>query len=956
MRWVVLLLGISLIVTAAVQAPACPVINSTLLAADQQPPAVSMPVAVTLNFLGLPRAGSQTMVYVEGGETYVAISGGHTSYGLTGGDVFIAGDPTPTDGMFNITILINYYEYSYDEYYVIYNCSGIIKEGTLAVIKNIYETTYSVSDGGPIDNAWSNSWVLDLAAPYPSLPTTWFQGPDVSDSIYISVNVKEPRTLSGFTVGQINEGYLGVKAEVNSTDLVLGDDAQGLPQDNPFKASYSPSYFVWSPAGSSGVLSGSLSLLNGFPSSVELKAWFVPRYWVKPLSISPPNVPGVIALRTSYVLLNQTSEGLVALLDPASYRTIAETYISQWGNFPAAVSHLLALAMPEELPSMGPFALSFLASGSGGWYYYNLYTYAELPTEALWEPYVWLGSVEIWLEGGSLNFYIPQGGIVDFYTSLYGYLIYGGHYIQYMPEKYNGAGGYVVEAQPSDNVAWNGDLPGALIQTEMGGFGSAAVLTPWTFPAPYGVSTYGLAMMYSRWSYRSSPDYIWASLIPSNYSMQTVAVDPVTGYTGTAQGVVFTSSPQGGGQAYPADLYVAVLQPWPSERGSVGYISTFISHNGKPSGVVVWSLVPLIPCRSIYCVDPGEAWWNGQFVGDAALRGAAYGLAVMWLGNEPVDMAVYINASGARYVNGTWAGSTWPSAATYNISLGVFTLRPYVPYLILPGSAVPLPNATSGCAFVPTPPGWLLTPVRDGIFWVEFVTPQGTGLSYYYTTGVELNYTFSNFFTRILSPTVLMTAFFCQPLNGSASYPPALSSWFPSSCLLLRWLPLVISQGQYPYWTAGCLNGSAYIAGDLRPYGGFDVGLNKAELLRVDIKYIYIKPKIYINLSGIYIYVDSNSSIFIKGYYFYLSRNGTWVLRYFCPGRSLYIPWSLALKLKIYPWDPARVVPAINYSSSGSYVEYPVPLWSSFMNWWSLSDVGGPSDLTELSSLGCVKI
>ncbi|MGC9169546.1 MAG: hypothetical protein ACP5HD_02225 [Thermoproteus sp.] len=793
-----------------------------------------------------------------------------------------------------------------------------------------------------------------LPAPYRSLPTDWYLGPSLDDYVEISVAVKEPSVLSGLSVGQINEGALGISAVVNSTSLVFGDVARGLPQNNPFRTRYSPSSFSWSPQGSEGYLSGYLPLDKDFPSSVSLQAWLVPEYWTAPLEIESPNAPGIVALRTSYILLNQTAEGLVALFDP-TYRVVAETYVSQWPNFAAAVSHLLAAASSGELPSLGPFALSPLASGSGGWEYYNLYTYVEWPADVLWEPYLRFGSAEIWIEGGSANVYMPAGGVADFYASLLGYLIYGGRYVGYSPRGYGGFSGYVAVSPLSGNVAWDGHYGGVTL-TEVGGYGATSRLIPWSYPAPSDLPTYGLAMLLSRWSYSTSPDYIWATLVGGYYQYTSPATDPITGLTGVAQGAVFASPPPKG-PAYPADVYVYVLQPWGSaSQSAASYVSSVVrGNNGQPIGAILWSLVPLVPCRSLSCADPQKAWWNGEFSGNAALKGAAYGLAVMWFGKSPISVTIYVNASGARYVNGSWAGSTWPTAGTCNISLGTFQLEPHKPYLVVPGSAVPLPNS-SGCGLAPTPPGWLLTPTDDGFFWVEFVTGKTASYGYYYTTALAVNYTVSDDLGRLLRPGEIFAATFCLAINGTRPYPPSLANWFPSGCAPLGWLPLDISHGPYVYWKADCSDGQASVRGDIGPYAGFDVMLGSVGLMHGSILYVYIKPYILVNSSGIYIYVDSNLSKYIKGYYLYLNRNGTWVRQYFCPGDVIHMPWSVAEKLAVYPWDPVKVLPALSLTAlAKSDIVYPIPQWSTLANWWSLpTDAGMYSDLSALASLGCI--
>jgi len=102
-------------------------------------------------------------------------------------------------------------------------------------------STYSDKAGGAIPGlVWSYAQTLYLPAPYTSLPTNWYVGPDLSDYVEIAVAVEEPDVLSGLSAGQTNRGTLGITAVVNSTSLVLGDTAQGLPQVNPFKARYSP--------------------------------------------------------------------------------------------------------------------------------------------------------------------------------------------------------------------------------------------------------------------------------------------------------------------------------------------------------------------------------------------------------------------------------------------------------------------------------------------------------------------------------------------------------------------------------------------------------------------------------------------------------------------------------------------------------------------------------------------
>jgi hypothetical protein len=954
MRWLVLILAAAVLAEAAVQAPTCQAINSTLISSGMSPPEIPLSVNLKLNFLGIPRALSTPVVYVTGNTTYTATSGGFTVYGLTRGSIFLAGGPTPTDGKFNVSIFIQYYTYKYNIYYVVYNCSGNIERGTIANVTETSLSTYSDKAGGAIPGlVWSYAQTLYLPAPYTSLPTNWYVGPDLSDYVEIAVAVEEPDVLSGLSAGQTNRGTLGITAVVNSTSLVLGDTAQGLPQVNPFKARYSPGSFNWSPQGSYGRLSGLLPLNGQLPSSISLEAWFVPELWTAPLEVESPKAPGVVALPTSYILLNQTAEGLVALLDP-TYRVLASTYTAQWPNFAAAVSHLLASVYPGELPSLGPFALSPLAYGSGGWNYYNLYTYIEWPGDALWEPYLRLGSAEIWIEGGSADVYMPAGGVSDLYASLLGYLIFGGRYIGYFPRGYGGASGYIVASPLGGNVAWDGRL-GGVILTEIGGYGATSRLIPWSYPAPPDQTTYGLAMLLSRWSYSASPSYVWATLLGGYYQSKGPAVDPVTGLAGASQDAVFVSPPPGG-PAYPADVYVVVPRPWQIEAQSAApYVASAVrGGNGQPAGVVLWSLVPLVPCRSLLCADPREAWWNGEFAGNAVLRGAAYGLAVMWLGRSPVSMSIYVNASGARYANGSWAGSTWPAEGTYNISLGTFVLEPYRPYLIVPGSATPLPNA-SGCGLAPTPPGWLLSPTSSGFFWIEFAVGNTASYGYYYTTALAMNYTVSDDMARILRPSEIMAAFFCLAVNGTTPYPPSLAGWFPSGCAPLGWLPLDISQGRYVYWRADCSAGRAAVQGDLEPYAGFDVGLGSVELMHGSISYVYIKPYILINSSGIYIYVDNNFTKYIDGFYIYLNRNGTWVRQYFCPGKSLYIPWGVAERLSVYPWDPAKVIPAIDFSAStNSDITYPVSQWATLANWWSLPTRAGTySDLDALGALGC---
>lgn len=956
-----LALTLGVLALAASPPPNCPVVNSTLIEAGLTPSSTQLPVSISLNFLGIPTPSSPLFVYIIGATTYIAQHRTGAAYGLKEGSALVAGSPLPTDGRFYVNINLIYYNYTYDIYYVSYNCSGNIKNGTLAVIKSSSLSTYSISVAEPITQTWAEAWTFSIPGPYTSLPATWYQGPDVSDQMYVEVGVTEPTTLSGLSAGRTNSGPLGVKVPVASTTLVLGDDARGLPQGSPFTTRYSPSYFSWSPEGRSGVLSGSMPLTSQYPSSVSLNAWFVPASWSKPLVIKSPNAPGVVALPTSFILLNQTVEGRVALFD-SSYNVVAETYISQWGGFAQAVSHLLAEATPSELPSYGPFALSPIGQGSGGWDYYALYTYLEWPVDALWEPYVLLGPDEIWVEGGSLSIYLPEGGVADFYASLYGYLVYGGHYLGYLPGKYDGLMGYIVESPLGRNVAWNGAVgAGNLMETEVGS-GNTTVLAPWSYPMPDSAAsdvagTYGLAMRYSRWSYLKSPQYIWASLTDGYYEGWTTAVDPVTGTSGTARGVVYPLPPYASSTAYPADMYIAVSKPWGSGNRAPDYIATVIANgpSGRPAGVLLWSLVPLVPCRSLYCLNPREAWWNGKFAGNSALEGAPYGLAVKWLGNSPITVSIYVAAASARYVNGTWAGPAWPSSSAYNISLGTFTLIPNAIYVVVPGSAALLPNA-SQCELAPVPPGWFLAPTQKGVYWVEFATQQGVVRSYYYTTGISLNYTVTNDFSRLLRPSALFRAYFCQLINGTTAYPASLLAWFPYGCLKLGWTPLSIYQGPFEYWEAGCHAGDAQIEGNLEPYGDLRVRLGSIDLFDAKIKYIDIKPIIEVNRTGIYIYVPDNLSKYIDGFYIYLFRNGSWVKSYYCPGRDVHMPWAVADGLAAYPWDPAEVVPAINYTSTAGGLTYPVPLWAVLANWWSLPPYqDGYSDLKALEAIGCQK-
>jgi len=109
MRWLVLILAAAVLAEAAVQAPTCQAINSTLISSGMSPPEIPLSVNLKLNFLGIPRALSAPVVYVTGNTTYTAASGGFTAYGLTRGSIFLAGGPTPTDGKFNVSIFIQYY-------------------------------------------------------------------------------------------------------------------------------------------------------------------------------------------------------------------------------------------------------------------------------------------------------------------------------------------------------------------------------------------------------------------------------------------------------------------------------------------------------------------------------------------------------------------------------------------------------------------------------------------------------------------------------------------------------------------------------------------------------------------------------------------------------------------------------------------------------------------------------
>ncbi|MEM3326690.1 MAG: hypothetical protein QXK63_04520, partial [Thermoproteus sp.] len=451
------------------------------------------------------------------------------------------------------------------------------------------------------------------------------------------------------------------------------------------------------------------------------------------------------------------------------------------------------------------------------------------------------------------------------------------------------------------------------------------------------------------------PRYVWASLMGGYYESQTAAVDPVTGASGTAQGVVYPLPPYVGSTAYPVDMYIAVSKPWDASGQIPDYIATAISNSpgGKPAGVLLWSLVPLVPCRSLYCLSPREAWWNGKFVGNSALEGAPYGLAVEWLGNSPVTVSIYVAASSARYVNGTWVGPTWPSSNVYNISLGTFTLMPNAIYVVVPGAAALLPNA-SQCQLAPVPPGWFLTPAQKGVYWVEFATQQGTGRSYYYTTTISLNYTVSNDFSRLLRPSALFKASFCQLINGTTAYPTSLLGWFPYGCLKLGWTPLSIYQGPFEYWEASCRAGDAQIEGNLEPYSELQVKLGSVDLFSAEVKPVDIEPIIEMNGTGIYIYVLDNLSRYISGFYIYLFRNGSWVKSYYCPGRTVHVPWAVAESLAIYPWDSARIVPAINYTSTAGELIYPEPQWAVLANWWSLPPYqDGHSDLETLGAVGC---
>ncbi|CCC81622.1 hypothetical protein [Thermoproteus tenax] len=851
-------------------------------------------------------------------------------------------------------------------------------------------------------------------------------GAPPTDQIVVATAEKNTE-LSGFRPGSRNAGKMGVSVTVPDVQLVVGDGAQGLAE-NPFGTQYSAPGGTpyWSYSGADGRLVAQYNLRNQFPSSISLDVWYIPPEWsyTKLESSTAPDYsaeaftqsPGgscdmdVYGLATyglivysCYAMIGIGKNASATVEIPVNYTfldtllnnaTLFNDYVINTffstvvGKIAQSVAKYFANSGINNPPYRvigGPFSAGNLHGFSynqfgeiSGFlfdysYYYisSSFNYWGLPFTNIW-AFIPYGAL---VRGDIITVQYPVGGIVDMMSGAdkAGSLVSIGACGFEVPTGY---------ASGLNYSAWNGT------SLELGGnkTGEELVLYPMAQFAPqYGPNWFGDLALYS-WLYpqadspKESASGQFVSVLNTTWTAQFII-----GKTGEAP--IITSQSVGKvaswnqADAIPHTEYADILYhyaptcvPPQANNGGGGGSGIVVGPpptpppppGGTPTkdGIILWELVPLVACKSLFC-EPANAWWNGHYTGVYALPNIAYGIAVEWTGSSPTNVTIYVDSPLARFINGSWIhGSPLTmkvfgrAVEAFNLTLGTFELDPGVWYLVLPGRAVPLGNGpdppqTSGWSAVP--PAWFISPrwSSNGTRDVHFLWFKVGGALYgdTYTVVVpDVLYRVDNNFTKIATPESEVRLLLYLPTGGWATYPPNYVGYTPNDTRL-GLLPFRSYTGGYEYWTGFEYDDTTAFAGSLAAAGRlFNLTLGGQPVLNATVEQIDVRAAVEVGPSGVS--VESSDPADTIGYYIYLRRNGTWVMRAFCPGSQIQLPPNLT----IWPWDPALVVPAVYHVGrirENGTILYPVGLGSVVFNWWSLPPyAGGQSSVDQFIKAG----